>query len=271
MDIHKFSNRYEVKALKEEDINSIYSLLKGNEKYYTYCPPMINKESIIEDMYSLPDGKELKDKYYVGYYDHDQLIALLDLIDGYPFDDICYIGFFIMDVQYQNKGIGTDIINELSNYLKEEGYAYIQLAWLINNIEASHFWKKNGFMETREGISHEEREVIVASKDLNPYFLYGEKEMEYLKKKDKKLAKVIDEYGFIRRTINHDLFYSLIECIIGQQISTKAQKTICKRLKDALPIVNVDTVLTFGKDNIQALGMSYKKAENIISIAQRIK
>ena len=58
------------------------------------------------------------------------------------------------------------------------------------------------------------------------YFQYGDKEIEYLRSKDKKLAEVIDKVGHIDRTVDTDLFSSVVHHIIGQQISTKAQQTI---------------------------------------------
>ena len=33
---------------------------------------------------TLPDNIDIKDKYYVGYFKNEKLIAVLDLIDGYP-------------------------------------------------------------------------------------------------------------------------------------------------------------------------------------------
>lgn len=58
------------------------------------------------------------------------------------------------------------------------------------------------------------------------YFTYGETELEYLRKKDKRLCTVIDHIGPIKRAVDPDLFSSVIHHIIGQQISTKAQATI---------------------------------------------
>lgn len=64
------------------------------------------------------------------------------------------------------------------------------------------------------------------------YFQYGDKEIEYLKSKDKKLAEVIDKVGHIDRTVDTDLFSSVVHHIIGQQISTKAQQTIWLRMNE---------------------------------------
>ena len=62
------------------------------------------------------------------------------------------------------------------------------------------------------------------------YFEYGEKEISYLRQKDARLRKVIDCIGHIYRETDAELFPSVIHHIIGQQISTKAQATIWRRL-----------------------------------------
>lgn len=69
------------------------------------------------------------------------------------------------------------------------------------------------------------------------YFEYGEKEILYLKSKDKKLAEVIEKIGLIKRETDADLFSSVIHHIIGQQISTKAQATIWQRMQDDFTVL----------------------------------
>lgn len=102
------------------------------------------------------------------------------------------------------------------------------------------------------------------------YFQYGEKEIEYLKKRDKRLAEVIDRIGMIERETDSDLFSSVIHHIIGQQISTKAQATIWQRMQDALGEVNADTVFECGRDELQAFGMTFRKAEYIEDFARNV-
>ena len=55
------------------------------------------------------------------------------------------------------------------------------------------------------------------------YFAYGEEETDYLKKKDKRMAEVIDRIGHVERKVDTDLFSAVVHHIIGQQISMKAQ------------------------------------------------
>ena len=61
-------------------------------------------------------------------------------------------------------------------------------------------------------------------------FQYGQKEIDYLKKRDKVLGRAIDEIGIIRRPVIPDLFTALIWNIVGQQISSKAANTVWNRI-----------------------------------------
>ena len=102
------------------------------------------------------------------------------------------------------------------------------------------------------------------------YFTYGAAELNYLRKKDKRLGGVIDCVGPIRREVDPDLFSSVVHHIIGQQISTKAQATIWRRMRDALGQVNAETVLAAGVPRLQSLGMTFRKAEYITDFAGKL-
>ena len=102
------------------------------------------------------------------------------------------------------------------------------------------------------------------------YFAYGEAELSYLRQKDKRLCEVIDRIGHIDRSVDADLFSSVIHHIIGQQISTKAQATIWQRMQDALGAVNAETILEAGVPKLQSLGTTFRKAEYIADFAEKV-
>ena len=102
------------------------------------------------------------------------------------------------------------------------------------------------------------------------YFAYGEEETDYLKKKDKRMAEVIDRIGHVDRAVDPDLFSAVIHHIIGQQISMKAQATIWQRMQDALGAVSAETILAAGVPELQSLGMTFRKAEYITDFSQKI-
>lgn len=102
------------------------------------------------------------------------------------------------------------------------------------------------------------------------YFAYGQTEIEYLKSKDPRLAAVIDTIGHIDRRVDTDLFSAVIHHIIGQQISTKAQETIWHRMEQFLGVVTPDTIEAASEEELQALGMTFKKAGYIKDFCHRI-
>lgn len=102
------------------------------------------------------------------------------------------------------------------------------------------------------------------------FFQYGETETNYLKSRDKKLGEVIDTLGHINREVHPDLFSALVNSIIGQQISTKAQITIWNRLKDQVGQITPKTIEQTGTDRLQSIGISFRKVQYIQSAAREV-
>ena len=72
-------------------------------------------------------------------------MGLIDLITAYPDDETAFIGFFMLNIKYQHKGIASRIIKESIEYLKTEGYKKMRLGVDKGNPQSFSFWKKNGF------------------------------------------------------------------------------------------------------------------------------
>ena len=102
------------------------------------------------------------------------------------------------------------------------------------------------------------------------YFEYGDTEIEYLKRKDKKLGEAIDHIGHIYREVDADIFQSVVHHIIGQQISNAALATVWGRFRNLVGEVTADTVLRYQAEELQGLGMSLRKAEYIQNFAQKV-
>lgn len=101
-------------------------------------------------------------------------------------------------------------------------------------------------------------------------YQYGEKEMEYLKSKDKLLGEVIDRIGFIERPIIPDLFAALINSIVGQQISMKAADTIWDRMRERFGDITAENIGAADVEDIQQCGMSMRKAGYIKGVADTV-
>jgi len=102
------------------------------------------------------------------------------------------------------------------------------------------------------------------------YFAYGTSETDYLARKDKRLANVIERIGSIRREVRPDLFDALMHAIVGQQIATKAQQTVWGRLVQALGQVTPATVDSMGAEDLQRLGLSFRKVGYMKGAARKV-
>lgn len=102
------------------------------------------------------------------------------------------------------------------------------------------------------------------------YFQYSEKEINYLCEKDTKLKEVIEKLGHIDREVDPDIFSSIIHHIIGQQISTKAQETIYRRVNDLLKDVTAENILQCSDEALQKCGLTFKKVEWMKDVSRKI-
>jgi len=102
------------------------------------------------------------------------------------------------------------------------------------------------------------------------YFEYGETELNYLKRRDPILGDAIDYIGHINREINPDMFSALINAIVGQQISSKAQATIWQRMIVAFSPMTPASIFSRSDEELQSCGISFRKASYIREIAASI-
>ena len=140
-------------------------LCEGNPLFYQYCPPPVSEEGIRADMRALPPGKGPEDKYYLGFWSGDGLVAVMDLILRYPNEETAFIGFFMMNAAMQGKGTGTKIIEEACAYLKR-AFSFVRLGYVKGNRQSEAFWLKNQFCPTGAATRTADYEIIVMQRDL---------------------------------------------------------------------------------------------------------
>ena len=150
IDISMLSNQYIIRRLNDSDTDDILDFCQKNTMYYQYCGAEISKDQVLNDLHITPPGVDIADKYYVGFFNGEEMIAVLDLIDGYPEPDIGYIGFFMMNAALQGKQIGKTAV---------------RLGIAKDNPQANHFWKKNSFTVIKE-VERDGWTILVAEKKL---------------------------------------------------------------------------------------------------------
>ena len=165
IDLQSFSGTYRVRRLDENDLPAVVSVCLGNPQFYAYTSFRPDEEQVRNDLYTCPPGKELKDKYYCGFFLDEALCAVIDVIDGYPDEQTAFIGFFMLRKELQGRGEGTRIIEGVCSALQQNGFTRVRLCIDPGNPQSNAFWKKNGFCVLRTAARGEET-VYLAEKEL---------------------------------------------------------------------------------------------------------
>ena len=103
-----------------------------------------------------------------------------------------------------------------------------------------------------------------------PVFEYGQDAVDYLRQRDKRIAEVIDRIGHINRRVIPSLFPALVHSIVGQQISTKAHETIWQKIVAMLGEVTPGKIDALTDNELQSVGLSFRKVEYIKTIARQV-
>ncbi|HAO60961.1 MAG TPA: DNA-3-methyladenine glycosylase 2 family protein [Erysipelotrichaceae bacterium] len=94
--------------------------------------------------------------------------------------------------------------------------------------------------------------------------------MDGLKKRDERLGAYIDTVGPLSREGITDPYTALLDCIIAQQVSTKAATSISNRFFDTYPLGHPEKIAQASIDELRSCGLSNSKANYLQGIA-RIK
>jgi DNA-3-methyladenine glycosylase II len=93
--------------------------------------------------------------------------------------------------------------------------------------------------------------------------------IEHLRR-DKKLAKIIDQVGEVKLKRRTDLFHRLLRAIVAQQLSTRAADTIWERFVSLFEAQqpSAKSILLMETEKMRGVGLSYQKAGYVKNIAQ---
>jgi DNA-3-methyladenine glycosylase II len=100
---------------------------------------------------------------------------------------------------------------------------------------------------------------------------YWQDAKDELMKRDRILRKLIPQFGDMHLMGRGEAFNTLARAIISQQISIKAADTVWQRVLAVCPKCTPLQVLKAGPDTLAGCGMSKRKAEYVIDLADHFK
>jgi len=100
---------------------------------------------------------------------------------------------------------------------------------------------------------------------------YWEQAKAELMKRDRVMRKLIPQFGDMQLVGRGDPFMTLARSIVGQQISVKAAESVWQRFLLACTKCTPDHVLNAGKDGLCECGLSKRKTEYILDLADHFK
>lgn len=100
---------------------------------------------------------------------------------------------------------------------------------------------------------------------------YWQDAKDELMKRDRIMRKLIPQFGDMHLVGRGEAFTTLARSIIGQQISVAAAETVWRRLLELCPKCTPAQILKTGHDKLSSCGLSKRKAEYIIDLAEHFK
>lgn len=92
-----------------------------------------------------------------------------------------------------------------------------------------------------------------------------------LMKRDRIMRKLIPQFGDLHLIGRGEAFTTLARSVIGQQISVKAAESVWQRFLLVCPKCTPAQVIKAGSDKLAACGLSKRKAEYILDLADHFK
>ena len=99
---------------------------------------------------AVPPGFDPQYKCYIGLWEQERCIAILDFLVGYPNPECLYIGLLLVHGSLHGKGTGRKIVTSLLDAAQKQGLNTAKVAVCTANSKAIAFWSSLSFAKTGE-------------------------------------------------------------------------------------------------------------------------
>lgn len=104
---------------------------------------------------------------------------------------------------------------------------------------------------------------------MNSLFPFIDK-VEHLRSADRRMAQIIERFGYIERKTDSPLFHTLVVNIVSQQIATSvAERTVGNLQRETGEDITPESILRIGIEGLREVGLPARKAKWIMEAAKR--
>ncbi len=139
-------NNIKIRAIKEKDLDDLFSSLGDFESKGQFLPIEIQSEVNFRKEYEVNGFITEKASRYVLVSNTDEVIGLIWAFMSVPYFDALEIGYQIFDEKNRNKGYATEAVNVFVNHLFESKQLNrIEIRIAVGNLASEKIAQKNGF------------------------------------------------------------------------------------------------------------------------------
>ena len=143
--------------LHEGDLASVTEFCQECSAFFTLVtgesPAVEIAHHLLE---SRPPEVDPTRKYVIGFTRKDKLVAVVDLLDGFPVETEWYAGLLLLAPDERGRGLGTLVWDAMETWIRAAGGRHVRLVVQQQNPGAARFWHSVGF------IAHGEVEQVLA-------------------------------------------------------------------------------------------------------------
>lgn len=133
-----------VRQLTHADDELIYRFQAQHPAYFDrFLDHPVTKKEAIQDLDDLPVNAHPEQKAYLGVFEHDQLVLLVDLTLDYPLPSLVWLGLWLPAQQLSDQQVAR-YYQSLVQTLRAAGAVQLQLSVYMGDRQAPAFWQAQG-------------------------------------------------------------------------------------------------------------------------------
>jgi len=148
LDIQALSTTFDVREVHDSAVTDVQLLARSNRRYWRELGERPTRAAMTAIIKDVPEGAT--EKHFLGFYDEDdELVAVMDLICGYPDSTGALVRWFTVAADRHRQGIGSQLFADVRAALAAQGVTHLMLQ--VPDHEGSlDFWVEQGFTPTGE-------------------------------------------------------------------------------------------------------------------------